>query len=193
MSLRVGHNRPVAERPWPELGAALEPRDDEPVRDHACCHELGILERVVAKLAALEHLAHLRQGEALAEILARDFHRALATIEEVLDDQRRPDRRAGVASRRVEEELLELRLALEPAVGHAVERHAPRHAQVLGPCQLARQVREVKHRLLGDRLQGEGDVLVPLLDRALGHARRPEQGHELVAVAMGAIVEVFEV
>ena len=114
-------------------------------------------------------------------------------MEQVLDDQGGAHRGAGVAGRRVEEELLEVGLALQAAVGHAVERHAAGHAQVLRAGQLARHGREVEHRLFGHRLQGERDVLVPLVDRALGHARRPEQLDELSAVAVRAIVEVLEV
>ena len=49
------------------------------------------------------------------------------------DEQGRPQRTAGIAGRRLDPDVVEVALAEQPAVGHAVERHPAGQDQVLHP------------------------------------------------------------
>ena len=63
------------------------------------------------------------------------------------DEQRRAQRAAGVAGGRLDPESLEGPLAQQPAVGHAVERHAAGQDQVFLSCLLAGAARPIRRTI----------------------------------------------
>ena len=93
----------------------------------------------------------------------------------VPDEQGRPERPAGVAGGRLDPEVVEVALAEQPAVGHAVQRHAAGQDQVLHPGPRVHVAADPEHDLLGHGLDAGGQVHVPLLERRLRRARRPAE------------------
>ena len=105
---------------------------------------------------------------------------ARAALEPVIGAERRADRAAGVAGRRLHPDALELAVAQHLAVGHAVERDAAGEAQVLRAGLGRERAREPQHDLLGHRLDRGGEVHVALGEQAFRVARRAaEQRVEL--------------
>ena len=102
-------------------------------------------------------------------------------------------RAAGIARRRLHEQVLEGRLADDAPVGHAVEGHAPGHAKALESRLLVDVTGHAQHDLLAHLLHGSGDVELALVHPRLRLARRaPEElGEE--PVRHGEAVVVREV
>ena len=112
------------------------------------------------------------------------------------DEQGRPQRAAGIARRRLNPDVVEWPLAEQPAVGHAVERHAACQDQVLHAGLAVDVPADPQHDLLGHRLDAGRQVHVPLLQRRLGSARRTAE--QPVKPAVGhrqplAVVEIIHV
>ena len=112
---------------------------------------------------------------------------------QVIGGERRAQRAAGVAGRRLDPDTLELAVAQHLAVRHAVERHAAGHAEIFGAGLGRDRAREPHHDFLGHRLDRGREIHVALVEPFLRLARRPaEQRIELVAghAQTGAIVEI---
>ena len=86
----------------------------------------------------------------------------------MLREQRRTERAAAVARRRLHEQILERRLAQDATVGDAVQRHAAGQAEAVEAGLGVQGARHGEHDLLGAVLDAGGDVGVVLV--ALGDA-----------------------
>jgi hypothetical protein len=84
----------------------------------------------------------------------------------------RAERPAGIARGRLDPDLLERTVAQDPAVAHAVERDAARHAQILRAGHFVHVTRRLEHRVFGDGLDRRREVHVAFRDRRLRPARR---------------------
>ena len=107
-----------------------------------------------------------------------------------------PERAAGIAGRRLDPEVVEVAFAEQPAVGHAVQRHAAGQDQVLQPGPGLHVAADPEHDFLGHGLDAGGQVHVPLLQGRLGRARRTAE--EAVKPPIGhrqplAVVEIVHV
>ena len=89
-------------------------------------------------------------------------------LEQVIGRQRRPQGAPGIPGRRLDPDVLECTLAQHLAVGHAIERDAAGHAEILHAGLRRQAPRHPKHDLLGHRLNRGGQVHLALADRALG-------------------------
>ena len=79
------------------------------------------------------------------------------------DQQRHAERPAGVPGRRLNPDVLKRPFPQDPAVGHAVERHAAGQAEILHPGQLLCEPGGLEHDLFGHFLDGGCEVHVALL------------------------------
>ncbi len=117
-------------------------------------------------------------------------------LEHVVGAQRRADRAAGVARRRLDPDAVETAVAQDLAVRDAVERDAARQAQ-LALAGLARNgAGHAQHDLLGHLLHRGGDVHVERGQELLRSARRLAEQVVERAVGHGqadAVIEVVEV
>ena len=77
--------------------------------------------------------------------------------------QSRSHRAARVSRRRLNPESAELAVAQDLPVGHAIQCHAARHAEIARPGLLGQGTRHPQHRLVQHRLDGRRHVHVPLL------------------------------
>ncbi len=109
------------------------------------------------------------------------------------DELSDPQRAAGVAGRRLDPDVLERPLAQQPPVGHAVERHAAGHAQVLRARRSVDRLRHSHDDLLAHHLNGSGQIHLSLCDPRLGLARRPAEQLVEGPVRHGEPGEVVEV
>jgi hypothetical protein len=115
---------------------------------------------------------------------------------DMIGGERRPERAAGIAGRRLNPDIAELALAHDLAVGDAIERDAAGQAEVLLAGLGREAAGQPQHRLFQHHLHGGREVHVLLLQqRGRIARRRAEQtveariGHR----QPGAIVEVFEI
>ena len=112
---------------------------------------------------------------------------------QVVGGERRAERAAGVAGRRLDPDPLEPAVAQHLAVRHAVERDAAGEAEIFGAGLGRDRAREPQHDFLGHRLDRGGEIHVALVEQFFRLARRPaEQRIELVVghAQAGAIVEI---
>ena len=111
--------------------------------------------------------------------------------------QRAAERGAGVGRARRHPQPPHVAMLQDPGVGDAVEGDAARQAQVAHAVRLDEGAHAVQHDLLGDRLQREGHVAMPVEDRLAASARRPEGGDEpapeRAQLAEGVIAEIAHV
>src|SRR5262249_62137126 len=84
-----------------------------------------------------------------------------------------PPRPPGAARRRLAPQSFERTPPPEPAVRDAVERHAPREAQIPHPGLAVAVTGHAQHHLLGHRLHRRREVHLALRDWRLVKARRP--------------------
>ena len=155
----VAQDRARAERARPELHASLEPADrlllDQ--RVHGEIDHVIVGDDVEHRAGAAEPALDLALREGRAEIravhaVARAVRLARLVLEQVVGGERRADRPAGIARRRLDPDPLEPAIAQDPAVGDAVERDAARQTQVLLPALARQRPGEAQHHLLGHRL-----------------------------------------
>src|SRR3970282_2497796 len=86
---------------------------------------------------------------------------ALHALVQVVRDQRRAERAAGVARGRLQPEAVVILPPQELAVGDAVERHAAGEAEVAPAGFPGDRLRELLHHLLGGHLDLRGAYLSP--------------------------------
>ena len=86
--------------------------------------------------------------------------------------QRRPERAPRIAGSGLNPEPLERPLAEQPAVGHAVERHATGQAEVRQARLCMNMPGHSQDNLLEHLLDAGGEVHLPLGERAIGPPRR---------------------
>ena len=101
----------------------------------------------------------------------------------MIGGQRRPERAAGIAGRRLHPDVLEGAVAQHLAVGHAIECDAAGKTEVLDPVGRGQIARHAQHDLLGDLLHRGREIHLALRERALGVARRAAE--QLVELARG--------
>ena len=115
---------------------------------------------------------------------------------QVRGDQCRAQRPAGIAGCGLDPDAFEYPLALQPAIGHAVQRHTAGQAQ-LALARAARNAsRQLEHHLLGDRLHRGRQVHLALAQLGFGQAgRAAEQPLEPLVDhgQAGAIVKIVEI
>ncbi len=96
-----------------------------------------------------------------------------------MDVERRAERASGIAGRGLYPEVLERALAHDASVGHAVEGHAARHAQVAKARPAVEIAGHPENDLLGHLLYAGGHVEVELLELRLALPDRlPEELRE---------------
>ncbi len=123
-------------------------------------------------------------------------HRARLVVILVPGDQRRAQRTAGIAGRRLDPDVLERPFAQDAAIGHAVERDAAGQAQVVRLELVVNGARQAQHDLLGHRLDGAGDIHLLLRDLRLRRARRRAEqvGEPFIGHGQtGGVVEIVHV
>ena len=110
--------------------------------------------------------------------------------------ERRADRAAGVARRRLDPDIAEGSLAQHPAVGDAVERHATGQAQIIGVKLAPCRQRQARDHVLRHFLNRRREVHLALRQRRLGLTRRPAEQRVEALVGhrqAGHVVEIFGV
>ena len=104
---------------------------------------------------------------------------------------------AGIAAGRLDPDVLEQAGPQQLAVGHAIQRHAAGHDQVVAAGQLAGGFRQPEHDLLGDLLDGQGHVHVVLVQLgfrfAAGQAEQLLPGAVVAHGEAGGIIEIVHV
>ena len=140
-----------AQGPGAELHPALEPADDLAVGQQGgdVVEQLALVGEPLAGCAV--------RGQGPLDLVGREARAEEApllgvvavgpagVVQELMpDEQGRAQRAAGIAGRRLDPEVVEVALAEQPAVGHAVERHAAGQDQVLHPGPLARTWRPIR-------------------------------------------------
>ena len=124
---------------------------------------------------------------------------ALRSLAEELvpDRERRADRAAGIARRRLHPDVLEGAVAQDLAVGHAVERDAAGETEIVEAVLARERARQPQHDLLGHLLDRGRDVHVERREQILcrvAHRRAEQLGEFPVGHGeAGAIVEIVEV
>ena len=91
------------------------------------------------------------------------------------DEQGRAQCPAGIAGRRLDPDVVECPLAEQPAIGHAVERDAAGHDEMLHAGSCANVAADPKHDLLGHVLDAGRQIHVPLLEGGLRITGRPAE------------------
>ncbi len=173
---RVGDDRAVAERTWPELHPPLEPADDvaggDPLghvdEELAVVEPAGVEPRDRQRARAL----FVRVGGSRGGVL----HHEPARMAELLvpDVVGGADGDARVAGRRLDEHLLERRLRPDPPVRDRVQRDAAREADPRDSRALPQSPDEVEVDLLEHRLERRGDVLVQRVSSDAGSRAGPK-------------------
>ena len=139
---RVAQDAARAQGPRAELHPALEPADDLAVGQQAgdVVEQLGLVVEPPARTAPCaardrSTSSVVKLGPEEAPLLGSRGRSGRAGLvqELVPDEQRRAQRAAGIAGGRLDPDVVEVALAEQPAVGHAVQRHAAGQDQVLHP------------------------------------------------------------
>ena len=200
---RIAENAAASERAGPELHPALEPADDlarrEVVGDlpeevflrHA--HVRGVLPGE-EELDLLVRVC--RAQEAAAHAVAGARRDAGLPVQAVPGGQRDAHRPAGIARGGLDPQAPERTVSQDLAIAHTVEGDATGEAEMLGPRLAVQGASEAEHHLLGDVLDGSGQVHLPLGQQRLRLAGRgAEERVELAARhgEPGAVVEVLHV
>ena len=107
------------------------------------------------------------------------------------------ERRPGVGGARRHPEALDVRVLEDLGIGDAIERHAAGHAQVARRVLLQQRAHHMQDDLLRHRLERKGHIAMPVGERLVGRARRPERGNELALegpqLSEGIIAEIGHV
>ena len=189
--------------PRAELHPAVEPAHRLLLR-HGLSDVLQQL-RLVAKIMVtgpglVEKLLDLARGilrpQEAAHLCILAVGRPRLVQQLVPDEQGSPQGAAGIASGRLNPDVLERSFTQQPAVGDAVQRHAARHHEVLHPSLAVQLAPYAQHDLLGHFLDTGRQVHVPLLQPGVWLARRSPE--EVVEPLIGhgqalAVVEVVHV
>ena len=118
-------------------------------------------------------------SEERAELPVAGRRRSGVVEQLVPDEERDPQRSHGIARRRLDPDVVERPLAQDTAVADAVEGDPASQTQVPLAGLPVYVTGDREHDLLGDQLNGGGDVYFPLGDRRLrGASRAPEQAVE---------------
>ncbi len=138
------------------------------------------------------------QVGALHVVQGRIRESALPAPDDVPGGQGRAQGAAGVARGGLDPDVLEGAFAQQLAVGHAVQGHAAGHHQVIGAGELLGGFRQAQDDLLGDLLDGQGQVHMPLVQQTLSRGRggTPKSEVHLSSTAHrqpGGIVEIIHV
>ena len=177
---RIAEDAARAERARPELHPALEPADDllrfQQIGDAR--RRVGVARRRDGTSRRRGRGTRRSRSDENAGPRKLPCWRSIEPVcprlveQLVPDEQRRAQRAAGVAGRRLNPDVVERPLAQQPAVGHAVERHAAGQHQTRH-ARLAEQLpADREHRVFGHRLDARRQVHVPLLDVRFGMPRR---------------------
>ena len=112
------------------------------------------------------------------------------------DGKRRAERAAGVARRRLHENLVEAAVAKHLAIGDAIQGYAAGKTEIAKPGFGRERTRQAQHDLFRHRLDRGRQIHVALLQRLIGTARRAAEhrietatGHRQ-AGAIGKIIKV---
>jgi hypothetical protein len=121
--------------------------------------------------------------------------------------ERHAQRTAGITGGRLNPNLFERSFPFDPAVAHAVERHASGEAQIAQPCFAMRKGRHLQHHFFGDVLDRSCKIHLALCQPALGLPRRTAQqpfhrrsrhrqrvrvGEELLVHPQAAVIADFD-
>ena len=160
---RIGQQAAIAERARPEFGRPLKPADHLLVGQQFC----GIAADVVAAyrtdldahqrlLLRVDDLV-LAVGAAGVGVLHHGGTALLQHFQPAVIGA--ADRNPVVAGRRLDPHILEAAFARDPAVGHAVQRHAAGDAEVFRSRRLAQPARPRQQHILSVILYPPGEVL----------------------------------
>ncbi len=194
----VGEDAPVAQRARAKLHAPLEPPHDVLVGDElrGPAEEALAIQLVVLDPVRVEVPADLLRRVPGAPVGVRPDPGALVVEHVMVDERGHAHRAARIPRGGLHEESLEGTLAQQTAVGHAVERHASGHAEILLAGDLVQVARHAEHDLFRDLLHARRDVPMALLELRLGLPRRPAEqpvealvGHR-EAVVVGKVLHV---
>ena len=83
----------------------------------------------------------------------------------MVGSERRADRAAGIARRRLDPDALEGSIAQYFAVGHAIERDAAGKTEIVDSVSLRQRARDAQHDLLSDLLHRGGEIHITLRER----------------------------
>jgi len=201
----VAEDRAASEGARAELHPALEPAQRLPVRQGAGGgrDEVPVGKHLDRRPGRFEPSLDLLLFECGAEVgplhpvaAAVRFAGARQSLVEVVCRQGRAQGAAGISGGRLHPEAPEGAVPQDLPVGDAVQRHAPGQAEVPAAGLLREGARHAEDHFLRDRLDGGGQVHLPLrqpLLRLPGGTR--EQGMEALVGHRqpGAVIEVVEV
>jgi hypothetical protein len=156
---------------------SLEPSDDRAVgeRGHRPSDQLGVIEPAVTQAGALER----RPTRVFRELGAEErvIHHVRARLAEHVMRHvgRGPQARPAVVGRGLHVQVLEARLVADPAIHHAVQRHAAGEAERIEAGALVQGPQHRQLDLLQALLHRGGHVPVPRLERLVAAGpERPE-------------------
>ena len=161
LGARIADDAARAKGPGTELHASLKPADDVLVGDQLgdALGKLSSSSRrwyLAPKPSSTRRIwASLKPGPIVRALLGpprRGGPRPLLEVH-VPGHQRRSQSTSGVARGGLDPQVLERTLAQDPAVAHAVERHTPRHAEVLLTRNLVDMAGHTEHGFLTDHLR----------------------------------------
>ncbi len=187
VATRVGQDRAVAERAWPELDPPLEPADDAAVGEHVgrALDDLVGVEFLEREPRALDRGPQPLRGVLRAPVRVIHAERARGAELRVVHVIRRAHARAAVVGGRLDVEIGERGLVEDLPVHDAVEGDAAGQTQRAEPRLRVQVAQHAQHDLLEPGLERGRDVAVAVLQRLVGaaaggseqglHARPPER------------------
>ncbi len=164
----------MAERARPPLEAAAVPAAHPPrgqVVDDAREERLVVVELLVGQPVGAQEITDLGLRVLAAEVGVTECGDARLAEQVMVGPQRRPDRAPVVARRGRDVDALEARVAQDLGVGHGVQRHAARQAEVAQAGATLHRAGERDEHLLGHRLDRRRDVAVERVERLVAERR----------------------
>ena len=176
---RIAEDRAPAERARSKFHPPLEPPDRTAIGQIArsALDHAGFRNRFETGAGGGEPAFDVAMSKARTKVGAAHavgdvaFDARLAGLQ-VIGAQRRTQRAAGVASGWLNPHALELAVAQDLAVGHAVQCHAAGETKVLCAGFRCQRARKAQHHFLGDALHRGCDVHVELCELFFGRAHR---------------------